>query len=693
MKMPGRKLYHPLIMSRARLAYIALLICALLPAASGQMKSADPGSQLLDFVKQSIEWYRHVQIPAQLSADPSDSIYSNYNRSTSQEALALIFQFSRAQAQRLEADHPSNAPAGGGDQATHLSQLMMTAQAKVQNESTTLQSLQQQAERASGKKRQTIEDQIATERSELELAQARLEALQNFNAFATTGTSVGLPGKIAELERTVPEVRVTERSRRPPHGEVSGTSSEKSGKGAAAEPSAATTSSTSSASSATNAPPAAVTPFLPPPAAPVNATKQEASNGIISRSSQLISLTGKLGSQMDAISSTASLRAELIRVRTPLVNELRAVTQSADQLAAQPQSNDPAVLAERLKQNQALTARYKQLSTMLIPLAEASVLLDAASNNMMQWRSETQRTYTSLGRALLLRVGVLVVVIVAVMVGSDFWRRAIYRYIQEQRKRRQMLLLRRIVVTAVIVLILIFGLSTEMGSLATFAGFLTAGVAVALQNVILSVAAYFFLIGRHGIHVGDRVQIDGVTGDVVDIGLVRLHLVEVDTSGGEPRPTGRIVAFSNSVVFQPSSNFFTQLPGSDFAWRRITLTLAPDADYTLAQKRISESVVQVFAGYKSALEAQQRQLERSLSIRLGSAEPKVWLRLKEAGLEIIVLYPVMLSQAAQIDDKMTHALLDAIEGDPRLRLIEGGVASIKPVDATPAPSPAAVPER
>jgi small-conductance mechanosensitive channel len=659
------------------------------------MKSEDPESQLLDFVKQSIEWYRHVQIAAQLSTDPSDSIYSSYNRSTSQEALALIFQFSRAQAQQLQADHPSNAPAGGGDQATHLAQLIQTAQAKVQSESTTLQSLQQQAERASGKKRQTIEDQIATEKSELELAQARLEALQNFNAFATAGTSVGLPGKIAELERTVPEVQVTERSRRLPHGEASESSSEQSGKVAAEEPSAATGNPASGAGSTSNAPRAAVTTFTPPPAAPANAasSKQEAGNGILSLSSQLISLTSKLGAQTDAIISTASLRAELIRVRTPLVNELRAVSQSADELAEQPQSNDPAVLTDRLKQNQALTAQYKQLSTTLIPLAKASVLLDAATNNMAQWRSETQRTYTSLGRALLLRIGVLVLVILAVMVASDFWRRAIYRYIQEQRRRHQMLLVRRIVVAVVIVLILIFALSTEMGSLATFAGFLTAGVAIALQNVILSVAAYFFLIGRYGIRVGDRVQIDGVTGDVVDIGLVRLHLVEVDTSGGEPRPTGRVVAFSNAFIFQPSSNFFKQLPGSDFAWRRITLTLSSDADYTLAQKRISESVGEVYAGYKSALEAQQRQLERSLSIRLGSAEPKVWLRLKEAGLEIIVLYPVMISQATQIDDKMTHALLGAIEGDPRLRPIEGGVAGIKPVDATPAPSPAAAPER
>ena len=263
------------------------------------------------------------------------------------------------------------------------------------------------------------------------------------------------------------------------------------------------------------------------------------------------------------------------------------------------------------------------------------------------------------------------------------WRRAIFRYIQEPRRRNQFLLLRRIVVMAAIVLILILALSTDIGSLATFAGFLSAGIAIALQNVILSVAAYFLLIGRFGIRVGDRVQIGEVTGDVFDIGLVRMLLVELDTSAGEARATGRIVVFSNSVVFQPSANFFKQLPGSNFAWRRISLTLNADVDYGLAEQRISAAVASVYKTYKSELEQQHRVLESSLTIHIASAEPQTRLRLKQAGLEIVILYPVVLTRAPQIDDLMTHALLEAIEGEPRLRLVGGGLANIEPVDATP----------
>ena len=346
-----------------------------------------------------------------------------------------------------------------------------------------------------------------------------------------------------------------------------------------------------------------------------------------------------------------------------------------------------------------MTADFRHLSTTLLPLAKASLLLDSTANNLEEWRSESERTSSGLARGLLLRLGALVLALILVGIGSDFWRRAIFRYIREQRRRNQFLLLRRIVVTFVIILILLIALSTEIGSLATFAGFLTAGIAVALQNVILSVAAYFFLIGRYGIRVGDRVQIGEVTGDVVDIGLVRLHLVELDTSSGEAHPTGRIVVFSNSVVFQPSSNFFKQLPGSNFAWRRISLTLAADVDYTLAEQKISAAdvdytlaeqkisaaVAAVYNTYKPELDQQHRVLESSLAIHIAGTEPQTRLRLVETGLEIVVLYPVVLSDASKIDDQMTHTLLDAIESEPRLRLVGGGLTNIKPVDATPHP--------
>lgn len=677
-----------------RSSAIAALLVAALCACFAQDQPETPGSELLTFLAKSVDWYRRVQLPGQLSTDQGDAIYSSYDQSSSLQAVSLIFEFARAQAVQIQLETPQNSAAPAADTAPaahNITQYLANAQQRVKQVTADLDTLQQQEASAAGKKRQTIDEQIAEEKSELELTQARLEAIQSMSSFASAGASGGLLGKINELERTIPEIRTVVRSVRPVRADANHADSSSNGTNSP-QPAAENNSASGGANGSSSASAAATAPFnpvmvsVPPtPSASQTTSAKQPSSGILGLAGELFSLTSKLNAQRDAIKATADLRNSLERIRDPLRRQLQAVNQRGDQLSAQPQSSDPAVLADRKKQIEALTADFKHLSSILLPLAKASLLLDSTSNNIAEWRNESERAYRSVGRGLLLRLGVLVLAFIFVGIASDFWRRAIFRYIREQRRRNQFLLLRRIVVFLAIGLILVVALSTEIGSLATFAGFLTAGIAVALQNVILSVAAYFFLIGRYGIRVGDRVQIGEVTGDVVDIGLVRLHLVELDVSSGEAHPTGRIVVFSNSVVFQPSSNFFKQLPGSNFAWRRISLTLAADVDYVLAEEKISAAIAGVYKTYKAELDQQHRVLESSLAIHIANTEPQTRLRLMESGLEIIILYPVVLTRAAEIDDRMTHALLDAIQGEPRLRLVGGGLTNIKPVDATPIP--------
>ncbi len=669
-----------------RTVFFALLLAVTLGVCLAQTQPDDPGDSLLAFLNQSIDWYHRVQNSGQLSTDPSDSMYTAYSRNASLQVLSLIFDFARTQAEQIQLDHPHDA---NNVQSANLPQLLANARDKVKRSTTALDELERQAATARGKKLQTINDQIAEQKSDFDLAQARLEALQSMNEFTTAGVSAGLLGKINELERTIPEARTSrtvEHSAHALHSDANRSEIVPNENPGTANPSTSTENTTGSSSAngstSASAPSADLAPFSSLPVNPraAAATPAKPGNGIISLVGDLISLNGKLNAERGALAATAQLQRSLVRIRAPLSNQLRAVNQRGETLSAQPQSNDPAVLADRRKQIDVLTADFKHLAATVLPLAKANMLLGAISNNLDQWHSETYRTYWTQARGLLLRIGALVLVIILVGVAADFWRRAIFRYIQEPRRRNQFLLLRRIVVTVVIALILIFSLSTEIGPLMTFAGFLTAGIAIALQNVILSVAAYFLLIGRFGIRVGDRIQIGEVTGDVFDIGLVRMLLVELDVSGSEARATGRIVVFSNSVVFQPSSNFFKQFPGSNFAWRRISLTLAADVDHALAEQRISAAVAGVYKTYKPELEEQHHILERLLTIHIASAEPQTRLRLKEAGLEIVILYPVVLSQAAQIDDRMTHALLDTIEGEPRLRLVGGGLANIEPVD-------------
>lgn len=220
--------------------------------------------------------------------------------------------------------------------------------------------------------------------------------------------------------------------------------------------------------------------------------------------------------------------------------------------------------------------------------------------------------------------------------------------------------------------IILFSFAEQLGSVATFAGLLTAGLALALQSVILSIAGYFLLIGKFGIAVGDHVQISGVTGEVVEVGLVRLHLMEL-TAGG--LPTGRVVAFANSVVFKYKAGMFKQIPGTSFAWHEVTITLSADSDYLLVEKRLAPVVDRIYEQYRAELEQQYREMERTLApLPENAMKPKSRLRFTPSGLEVVLWFPVGIHNSGEIDDLVTRELLKEIHTNPELILAGSGPA-------------------
>jgi small-conductance mechanosensitive channel len=280
-------------------------------------------------------------------------------------------------------------------------------------------------------------------------------------------------------------------------------------------------------------------------------------------------------------------------------------------------------------------------------------------------------------RSLVLRAIVLAIVFLLIFTGAVLWRRLTDRSVQDIRRRGQVLAARRFAIGLIVVAVVLINFSGEIGSTATVLGFAAAGIALALQNVILSVAGYFFLIGRFGIRVGDRVEIGSVTGDVVDIGLVKLSLMELGGVGAARQSTGRVAVFSNAVVFQPNGNFFKQAPGASFIWNEVRLTLAPDCDYRLAEKCLLEAVESVFAPYRERVERDWSNAQLELNMILESPKPQSLLNLGPSGLTVIVRYPAETYIAPQIADEVARRVLDAIDREPGLRLAMKDAANIQ----------------
>ena len=649
------------INSVRRILAVAVVILGLKPALVPQANPAgnpiatgqpDP-QQVISYLNQTIDWYRHLAIEEQLTNDPTDVLFVNDDRQMATQILRLSFDYARAAAQIAPSQTQSSTqnPSTGTSRYQALQQAAQKADTTLHQTQAEVDQLRQQLQTAGPRDRARLQSTLDETQSEVALAQARSDAIHNLLQFASTGSSGAsgnnLMAQIQELQRTVPEAA--------PGGP--GTTG--------ADGQSKTTTTTTNTQ-----------------------TRREQPSGILALITDLFSLTRKIHTIDDTRGITESLAQTSQDLRTPLTANLRALVQRGDVIAQQADTSDPAALEQEKRQLDALTAQFKQNSSLMLPLGKQSLLFDLYRSNLTRWRDAIRTQYETDLKNLGVRVIVLVVVLGTFFLLSELWKRATFRYVQDYRRRYQFLLLRRILLWFIIAITIAFALATEIGSLATFAGLITAGIAVALQNVILAVAGYFFLIGRYGVRVGDRVQISGVTGDVIDVGLIRIHLMEMSTSGNYIQPTGRVVVFSNSIVFQPTASFYKQIPGTNFVWHEVSLTLAPESDIKMAESRLLGAVEKVFAGYKDRIEQEHRQMQQLLNIRASSPKPVSRLRLTQGGLEVVIRYPVELDDAAEMDDRITRELLAALGREPRLRLVGSGTPNIQVV-----PTPGGRPEQ
>ncbi|HEY2591118.1 MAG TPA: mechanosensitive ion channel domain-containing protein, partial [Steroidobacteraceae bacterium] len=478
------------------------------------------GEQVLAHIRQTIDWYRESQDLVQVPQLSTDVVERDQLPVTALTGLRLAFDFGRAAATAPLASAPgshppstggSSTPASGSGTARPSSSAAASSSSGSSGSSapatTPTQRLNEANARIASRITQ-LQSQLAAALALEREVQSTIGELQRFQS-STFGRqasgSKDLLGQVADLERTVPELRQGGSAQRGPArnpGETAPGGADAQGGG---------TSGTVGAQSGNAAAQSAVA-FHPESA------------GIIALISQWVSLESADGRLDDMVNSTDDLGKELDQLRAPLVAQARSL---AREDTSGVDSTDPAELEASRSMLKQAAARYRQLAAVLVPLGNQDFVLDSARAALREWTRALGARIGEVARNLLIRVAILATLIVAVFVVSEISRRAVFKYLHDPRLRSQFQTLRRVIVGALLTMVLFFSLVSQLGSLATYVGFLTAGLAVALQTVILSIVAYFFFIGRSGVRVGDRITLSGVTGRVVDIGLIRIYLMEL----------------------------------------------------------------------------------------------------------------------------------------------------------------------
>ncbi len=602
-----------------------------IPAMLAQAPGGLSGDAILDHLNSVIDWYRHALTRVPTVGLPSDAVYQTNAQNMAAQVVQLAFQSAQAEGSLIPAASPASVP--GTTSQQNLVKMQNDVNARISALEAQISDLNQQIARAPKAKREQLMAQKESAQGELDLRNAMHQTLEQVTQFISTNGEAGkggLEGSINELRRSVPE--------------LSGTGA---GKTVAKPPTTTVSTPTSN-------------------------------GGLIGEVVGLYDQLQGMHQISQMIQETAHVRDAANRLHNPLVATLRATIQQGQQLADQA-AKAPAQAGQPDQQRQqfdALAARFKQIAAASVPLSQEVILLDQSNSNFVEWRQSVVHESNRILRSIVLRVFGIALAMGVILLLSEIWRRITFRYISDVRRRRQFLLLRRIVITFCMGIVLILGFVSEFSSLATFAGFITAGLAVGLQTILLSVAAYFFLVGRWGIRVGDRISVAGVTGDVVDVGLVRLYLMELAGTGVDLYPTGRIVVFSNSVLFQATTPLFKQLPGADYAWHEVAVTVSPTGKFNLVEAQLLEAVNGVYSGYSGELQRQLGATERRMDIPMQVPEPHGQLQYIDAGLEYVVRYPVGLNQASEVDEKITRKLLEMLRA-PELQASVSGFPKIR----------------
>jgi small-conductance mechanosensitive channel len=194
-------------------------------------------------------------------------------------------------------------------------------------------------------------------------------------------------------------------------------------------------------------------------------------------------------------------------------------------------------------------------------------------------------------------------------------------------------------------------------NLPTYLGLLSAGIAIALADVLKNMAGWIYILSRRPFQVSDRIEVDGFKGDVVDIRLFRFSLMEIEGWVGAEQSTGRLVHVPNGIVFTDEVANYTE--GFGYIWHEVPILITFESDWKLAEQLILEILRRDAPDVEGAAGSMIRETARRYSIRIGALTPTVYLTVRDSGVLLTARYLVEARTRRGIEDRVWRSILEA----------------------------------
>lgn len=303
--------------------------------------------------------------------------------------------------------------------------------------------------------------------------------------------------------------------------------------------------------------------------------------------------------------------------------------------------------------------------------------------------------------ALLRNLMLSAVVVALIIFGRHLLLRVVDRRIDDVRSRYRWAKGSAYAAFVLVILFVVAIWFQWFGSLGTFLGLLTAGLAIALKDPVVDLAGWVFILWRRPFDIGDRVQIAGRAGDVMDIRLFQFSILEIGNWVDADQSTGRIIHIPNAKVFTDTMANYTA--HFDYLWNEVGVLVTFESDWRKAKRILKEIADEHASGVSDEAERSLRKASRRVLIFYPTLTPIVYTSVKDSGVMLTlrylckprarrgtseVIWEAMLDRfAAEADIDLAYptyrAFFNAVEGKDEARApLPGSLGPVPPPDGS-----------
>jgi small-conductance mechanosensitive channel len=369
----------------------------------------------------------------------------------------------------------------------------------------------------------------------------------------------------------------------------------------------------------------------------------------------------------DAASLTkqyGQLRAEISAAQTSgsLTQGNALGSSQSDGDAQVPAAPAPKVTASNKAAKLEQIKRLSTKSNILGILGDRQQSMQQLSAVYGKWAAQIQLQHRIVGHLVLQSLAWIATILLCAGVISSIIHAVLERPKMDHRRMhtlRTILILATQVVALLMILLVFFGPPNQVP---TILGLATAGLTVAFQDFILAFFGWFVLMGKNGIRIDDWVEINGVGGEVVDIGLFRTSLLETGNWTDKGHPTGRRVTFLNK--FAISGQYFNFSTNGQWMWDEITVNIPTAENSYETIELIHKAVLKETEKDATLAEHEWQRVTKQSNLSQFSAAPAVDMRPAANGIDIVVRYVTRASGRFEMRNRLYQSVINLMRGQP-----------------------------